>query len=320
MMGGGGRGTGDRDTGDRGAVLLNALVLVAVLSAVGVALLARAETARHQQGAAQAAAQVGLLLDAGEALAMRILAEDRSGAGAADHPGEPWAAPRRDMALEPGALDLSLRDLQGLFNLNWLADPEDAEARAAWDRLARSIGLPPARADAVARALDPGAGGGALVLTAQLGPLAGLDAGEMARLAPFVAALPGDSALNVNTASAPVLAALLPELGAAQVAAWVQRAGRDPWLSTEALQTELALILAGEDTEEGAAQARRLARFGIGSDWFEAALAARLDGRVATRATVLRRAALPRGAEVAYRQAGSGSGAGSGAETGQEQR
>ena len=56
----------------------------------------------------------------------------------------------------------------------------------------------------------------------------GFDADLVERLRPYVTALPRYTAVNVNTASAPVLAALLPRLSLTQVRQVVEQRDRIP--------------------------------------------------------------------------------------------
>lgn len=298
--------------GARGFVLVNALVIVAALAAAAVFMLSRAETARSRAGAAMTAAQLGRDLDAFEALAQHMLEADAGAGVAMDHNGETWAQPVPPVALERGQVSGRISDLQGRFNINALANPADEAARAAFERLAQRLGISPQRVEDIVAFLSPGGPedapgygradppvrpvGGAILMREQLRQIPTLSARDYARLAPFVAALPGGTKLNVNTASPEVLASLLPNTSPAAIDALVRSARRQPFGSVDAFITELVGLALERDVEE-----LPEGIFSVGSDWFEAEIAAELEGRVARRRVVIRRLPLPQAPVVAYR-------------------
>ncbi|MDU8912179.1 type II secretion system minor pseudopilin GspK [Aestuariicoccus sp. MJ-SS9] len=298
-------------SGERGFVLVNALVLVAALSAAALLLLSRSAATRDLAGAATQASQLSANLDAFEALALTLLEADRP-AGPVDHRGEAWARADYDVPLDRGRVAGGLRDMQGLFNLNWLANPDDIAAQEAFARLTASLGIAPHRAEAIAAHLAPDgpaqrAGyasaavptdplGGALYLAAQLREVPGLSAGDLERLAAVTTVLPGDVRLNVNTAPAAVLAAFLPSANTAALGALVAGLSRDPLTSVDAFAEALGGLM-----DDEALAALDMDRFAVGSDWFEMRAEARLEGRRAARLAVLRRLPLPQGSGVAYR-------------------
>ncbi|MDQ2092212.1 type II secretion system minor pseudopilin GspK [Marimonas arenosa] len=298
--------------GARGFVLVNALVLVAALAAVAVFMLGRAETARFRAGAALEAAQLKLNLDAFEALAREVLEQDAGTGLPADHPGEAWARAVPPVALERGQVTGRIADLQGRFNLNRLANPEDVFARESFDRLALRLGMSRQRVDDIVEFLSPGGPriandyaraqpplrpvGGAALMREQLRQIPGLSERDYARLAPHVAMLPGRTTINVNTVSGEVLASLFPNANAAAMEALVQSARRQPFQAVDGFITELLRVMPEEDV---AALPEGL--LGVGSTWFEVEITAELDGRVAMRRAVIRRLPLPQPALVAYR-------------------
>ncbi len=285
----------------RGFVLVNALVMVAALAAVAVLLLSRAEAGRVQAAAAQEAAQLELYLDSFEALVRVIIDSDP---GPADHLAEAWAQADYNVPLDHGRVAGDLSDLQAGFNVNWLANPEGIGDRAAFDRLANSLGVPPRVSNRIVAALVPGGvegalgsvaenlPGGAVLMLDQL-PVSG---GDYSRLRPYLAAVPGDSRLNVNTAPPAVLAAFLPGVSPAAMAGLIRDREAEPFVSVEDFTLRVAAAIGAEK-----AAGLEADRFSIGSDWFAAEFAAELDGRVASRRIVLRRNPLPVGAQVAYR-------------------
>ena len=186
--------------------------------------------------------------------AAAILAEDDR---SVDHLGEPWA--RRIPALPAEGVELAgaIADEQAKLNVNNLvrgggASPVDV---AVFQRLLASLGLAPALTDAIVDWLDPDdevtRPGGAEDLhylalpvpyraanrrIADLGELAhvrGIDAATLARLAPYVTALPEDTPVNVNTAPALVLQALVSTLTPEDAKRVIEIRGRTPYRSRD---------------------------------------------------------------------------------------
>lgn len=291
----------------RGFVLVNALILVLALSAVAVGLLFLAETARARHNAVQVSAQLGLYLDGFEALGVTLLNADRAGTNAMDHAGESWARPVQDLSVDRGSISGNLNDLQGRFNVNWLSNYDDNEARDAFARLLTRLGLSALRGKAIVTFLTPGGTvttsqrarhnpqvavvSGPVLMVEQLMLVPGMRASEMARLRPYITALPGDSLLNINTASAEVLQSLLPDIGMAVVVQLVQQRQRQPFTSIEEFMGWFGAASATVDE----------ARFAVGSSWFHAEIVARLDGQEMRRDTVFERQPLPKSTRVSYR-------------------
>ena len=138
---------------------------------------------------------------------------------------EEWA--RILPPLRQGDKEVSGRisDLQGRFNLNNLVlagGVVDKSALAAYRRLLSALALPDELADALLRhlAARPEAGAGAsggqpprrLLLWGDLAGVPGYAGKAMGQLAAHVVVLPGIQAINVNTAGAEVLFAVLPGL------------------------------------------------------------------------------------------------------------
>ncbi|CUH63480.1 Type II secretory pathway, component PulK [Thalassovita gelatinovora] len=300
---------------DRGFILVNALVIVAALTAVAVFLLSRAETGRVRLLAGTEAEQLALNLDAYEAWAVTLLARDSD--PVRDHLGEDWANAAADLPLARGRAAGKITDVQGLFNLNWLADPENRLARDAFDRLLTRIGVPLEAGAAIRDLLRPGGPenrdaylrldppidpvGGSLLRRDQLRGIPGLSPQAMSRLARYITAIPGDSRLNVNTAPEAILAAFLPDLPAAALNRIVAERDREPFASVEAFMTIVGLARAEDGQEDPDTAILSVDRVAIGSDWFRVDLAAQLNGRSAERETMLRRGPPPTRPEIVWR-------------------
>ncbi len=310
-----------RPTSSRGFVLVNALVLVAALAAVVVVLLQHSEGLRLRLMATQQAAQIEQYLDAFDALALHLLAGDVG--GGADHLGESWALELPPVTLDRGEVTGEIHDLQGRFNLNWLANPEDTAASAAFDVLLTRLGLPVTQGDAIRAFLRPGGPqdksayaalepainpvGGAVLMPAQLRQMPGIRPAHYVRLARHVAALPGDTLLNVNTATPEVLAAMLPAARPALAGFLVQERQHTPFISREDIGERL-LARFGELALDGV----DLERFQAGSSWFGLTSSARFGSETAangapdsataraSRQAVIRRLGPPVGPQLVW--------------------
>lgn len=295
---------------DAGFVLVNALLIVAALAAVAAMLLARSEAARLRLDLATEAAQANLYLDGFEVLAAGILDRDR-GAGAIDHAGETWARASYDVPVDRGRVAGRIADQQGLFNLNMLAGGDDPAAQAAFLRLAGAIGLPAAPAGAVIahlRGVDGPAlavyarqpvpmhpRGGSLTAIEQLRQVPGLGEAGFLRLRAYVTALPSLPGLNVNTAPAEVLAALLPAAAAPAVPALVSHRRDTPFVSVEDFLSVLAAVGAADLAEVNPD------RFTVESRWFMVDSAANLGTVAVARRSLVERVEPGARARVQYR-------------------
>lgn len=281
--------------------LVNALVVVAALSAVAAALTIRSQDAGLRLAQRQAADQLTLHLQAATALAQRQIAA--AAAQGMHHPGQDWARPRAGIEIDgsggPALLGWQIDDLQGRFNVNWLAAPSPAppengngggggpeawrhRAEAALAILGSRHGNSPAADDRLAAAVRATAGGdpgiaeagpggaglppGPLPLPEPLLAAGGID--DPARLLPLLAALPADSALNVNTVHPEVLAALLPGVAPQAVAALLA-AGR-PFADVDAFRDGVLDRLVPPELSAHLTDDRLAVR----SSWFEARLTA----------------------------------------------
>ena len=169
------------------------------------------------------APQAGLLRGAIDWAGVILLEDGRT--SSVDHRGEPWAVPLADTRLNEGDarpaayLAGAIDDEQGKLNLRNLVsgDQVNPGQLAALSRLLGMLGIDETFADAIAARLitaqragntqpDPARAFIEELLDVGLGR----DATE--RLRPFVTLLPETTPLNVNTASAEVLAASVPGL------------------------------------------------------------------------------------------------------------
>ncbi len=179
--------------------------------------------------------QAQIEVQAGVDWARAVLSEDRR-VSSVDHLGEPWALRLPPMPIENGTFESYIQDQQGAFNLNNLVKDGKVSLGqlARFRRLLSILGLPPELAAALADWIDtdsePQPQDGAedgyylalqppyltanrpLTDVAELALVRGFDGNVRARLRPFVTALPRFTAVNVNTASPEVLAAVIEGL------------------------------------------------------------------------------------------------------------
>lgn len=220
----------------QGAALLMAMAIMAVAAIAATTMLVALSTWSRQAGLVTDRVQAEELVMAGADWTRAMLFDDRRSSGDLDYDGEPWALRLPPIPFENGELAGQIEDQQGLFNLNNLVrnGKLDVTQYVRFQRLLSILGLPVQLAGTLADWLDADsivqpAGGaedayyGALshpYLTAnrplmdvdELAMVRGFDTSVRVRLAPFVTALPATTALNVNTAPAEVLAAVVDGL------------------------------------------------------------------------------------------------------------
>ena len=223
-------------TSQRGVAVVLAMGVVALAAIAAAAMLASQSTwSRHAELSAEHV-QAQTLVRAGVDWARALLSDDRRISGV-DHLGETWALRVPPVPVDDGELAGQIDDQQGAFNLNNLVrnGTVSPDHLAQFRRLLQILGLPDALAASLVDWLDAdkepqpqdGAEDGyyqaqqppylaanrALTDVAELALVRGFDQAARARLRPFVSALPRFTAVNANTASPEVLAAVVEGLG-----------------------------------------------------------------------------------------------------------
>ena len=227
-----------KPAGQRGVALVTALLVVSLATVAAVAMATRLQVDLRRTANLLHGEQAYAYAIAAESWARVILRRD---AGDSDHDSlaEDWATALPPIAVEGGFVNGHIYDLQGRFNINSLVaedgTPAD-EQLAYYKRLLTVLGLEPALAPALLDWMDPdinttfpdGAEDDAYLLAepayraanrpltsiSELRLVQGYTPEVLAILAPHVTALPGKTALNVNTATLAVLQALHEELTA----------------------------------------------------------------------------------------------------------
>jgi general secretion pathway protein K len=237
----------------RGVALITAVLVVAIGTMIAVNLMWRGTLDLRRAEAALAADQ-GLMYGQGaEAWAADILRQDLVDSPESDHLSEQWAIELPPLPVDGGTIFGRLEDLQGRFNLNNLiaADGMESElARRQFERLLTSVEVDPGLAGAVVDWLDadteqrfptggedsaysdqdpPYRTANSMITSAsELMAVAGFDRESYQRVAPYVTVLPRGSQLNVNTASAVLLASLSDDIDIATAETLVEeRAGAE---------------------------------------------------------------------------------------------
>jgi general secretion pathway protein K len=226
----------------RGVAIVLAMGVVALAAMAAAAIMVSQGTWARQVELTTDHIQARAVLLAGADWARALLADDRR-VSTVDHLGEPWALKLPPLPVENGELVGQIEDQQGTFNLNnmIMQGKINVAQLAHFRSLLAILGLPDELADALADWIDddsqPQPRDGAedayylgldppylaanrpLIDVAELALVRGFDDNVRARLRPYVSALPGVTAVNVNTAPAEVLAAVVDglDLGGAQM-------------------------------------------------------------------------------------------------------
>lgn len=230
-----------------GAALLTAMLTVALVATLASAALWQQWRGLEIETAERARLQSQWILNGALDWARLILREDAR-AGGADHLAEPWAVPLEEARLSTflassnspvDALDTSttlsqtflsgdITDLQSRMNVRNLVDGSKVSesALASFARLFNKLQLPAAELALLAEnlrfALDTSPenrnGGLAPLMPQRVSQLVwlGVSAKSVAILSPYITLLPVPTPVNLNTASATVLAAVIPRVDPAQ--------------------------------------------------------------------------------------------------------
>ena len=253
----------------RGAALLAAMLTVALVASLASAALWLQWRQVEVEIAERGRAQNQWLMVGALDWTRLILAEDARSAQNTDHLGEPWALPvqesklstflSQDQQWREGDPDIYLSgqisDAQGRLNLGSLV--EDAQpspaAMAAWVRLFERLDLPMAELSALMQQWPQA------LLASRTGPderpnrqtaderqqapllpqrldqlvWVGLSPETIERLRPYATVLPAATPVNLNTAPAAVLEAVVPGLDAASARQLVARRNQRPWNSLQ---------------------------------------------------------------------------------------
>ena len=294
---------------ERGAALLIAMIILALIATMASAMVWQQWRAVQVEAAERARVQSAWILSGALDWARLILREDARNGGA-DHLGEPWATPLAEARLStflaadksntddaPEAfLSGSITDAQSRYNLHNLVDAGQVVPAelAVLQRLFESITVPSEVAARIAtgmnRALNEsttGTGTGAdanpPLLPQSVSQLTwlGVDEATIRLMAPYVVLLPVRTTVNINTAPAQVLAAVIDKLDLGGAERLVEARQRNPFDVLEKAQP----LLGGSIVLD----ARRVS---VGSSFFELRGRLRLVDRVLEERSLVERQGL----------------------------
>ena len=286
----------------RGAAVVMAMLLAAFAATIAATLLWQQQRwiGEHQHRRDQVQAQA--LAMAGVQWTRQIVFENAP-AGSIVHLGQPWALRLPAMPIENGSIGGYIIDAQGRININNLSTGSTAAAstRAALQRLFAALALPANLVNAVGdwvdtddNTSDPGGAEDAWYLAQPIATLAAnapvrrvgelllvRDIGPawMAKARPFVAALDAPTAVNVNTAPAEVLAAIVDGLDAEAAALLVASREKTPFATIGYFKARLPRP--DMVTDESLLDVK--------SDWFEVSIEARQGDTLARARALLKR-------------------------------
>lgn len=299
-------------TAQRGAALLIALLTVTLVATLAASALWQQWRAVEVEAAERTRVQAAWILTGSLDWARLILREDGR-SGGPDHLGEPWAVSLEEARLETflgasqgvrssAAADLSeatreaylsghVSDQQARLNVLNLVQGNTVSpvASAAFERLFSTLGLPQAQLSTLTENLrfaadtspDNRSGARAALWPQRSRDLRwlGLSAATLAVLDPYITVLPARTPVNLNTASAEVIYAVVPGLDLARAESLVAQRAASPMASLPDATRALGL-------EPGALMGELHA---VASRFFEVRGRLRLDGITVEERSLLQR-------------------------------
>ena len=280
----------------RGSVTLTAMIVMVLATIILSSLIWQQHLSIRQLEYQRDRRQAEWLHIAAADFARFVLAED-SRATSTDHLGEPWAIPLADTKIADflRGVDIpqeirhvsligQVSDAQGRFNLNSLVDATgnaNAQALPVFQRLLENAGGERSLAQQVTNRLTQSK---FLFRDAsELSGFNGFSAGLIQRLKPSLVALPENTPINVNTASAEVLRALFQGMTTGQATAFISGRLETPLKSTAEARNLLTRI--------GVTQASETSLIDVKSSFFIARSEVRFGESLYVGQSILRRSA-----------------------------
>ena len=260
---------------ERGVALLTAMLIVSLVAIIGAGMLSQMNLALHRSGNIWQSEQAWWYAVGIENWLGKLLRQDAEFTDI-DSLDEAWAQPVDYLPLDGGALQGQVIDLQGRFNLNNLSGSDAEAAQEQLQRLVELVGdtdqvtartiaasvrdwidadinptLPDGAEDDYYLGLSPAyrVANTQMSSASELRMVKGMTPALYAALAPYICALPEVTAINVNTAPAPVLATIAPELPPTTGESLVESRADEPWESVDAFLQDPAL--AGRQIDSG---------------------------------------------------------------------
>ena len=292
---------------ESGIAALTAILVVAVAASAAAMMLSQQSAMLDQTMLVASRAQAEQYASAGVDWARGVLAQDAR-ASQADSLDEGWARPIVGLPVERAVVAGAIADEQGKFNLNNLVDRgrRSEPDVSLFRNLLAQLGLSAELSEPVVEWMLPN-GSDAYYLSlprpyrSAHGPISqvdelyrirGFDAPTVAKLRPYVTALPDRTTINGNTANERVLAAAFPNSGA-KIAALVVERARKPFDSKQAWSERLGKdnLLAVQD-------------FDVKSAWFSVLVRVQQDDVLLGAEALVRREDIAKGgaASVVWRR------------------
>jgi len=253
--------TRSRPVRQRGVVIITAILMVALIAAIASSLgLGQQLWLRQTENLNERAQAESLRYSALGWIALLLAKDGRD--NKTDHLKEVWANQLPPLPAENALIAVSIRDAQGLFNLNNLMknnSPSTADI-AVFQRLLQNQRLDPTLAEVLLDWMDRDSDkrpGGAedvdylagkpsyrtanqpLTSVDELRLVRGFSARVIDTLRPFVTVLPESVPINVNTAGPEVLAAMLPDSAVSAVNPLIRARDQQVFDSTSRFMQQL---------------------------------------------------------------------------------
>lgn len=249
----------------RGVALLLVLVVVVIIATLMYPLWQAQRSALIRAQASQAQLQAwAVLLSAQDWVKGALLFDSEQ--STVDSLQELWAQPMSSVAFDGGYVSGRLVDAQSKLNINELATPDVGKrdrALAKFERLCQVLTLNCPFWSVVADWITtgqtplnegvelnhdpyqqpkPSLSNQPLLSVQALSQVVGVDAVTLQVLSPYLVALPESVAVNINTASTPVLMATIPTLTADVAQQWVVRQHQQPFQNMAELRVWLTQL------------------------------------------------------------------------------
>lgn len=248
----------------RGVALVTALLVVAIATVAAISMASRQQLDIRRTGSLLHSEQAWAYVVGAENWAIVVLRRDREDSQI-DTLAENWSTQPPVSFVEGGSIIGRLIDLQSRFNVNNLVSGGGANADTIdyYKRLLRLLDLEEGLADALVDWIDDdvnvrfpdGAEDESYLLLetpyrvanrpladiSELRLVEGYTAEVVAKLQPYLVALPEPTPINVNTANALLLAALDAKLGVSDGEALVEGRGEDGYDTVDSFKQEPAL-------------------------------------------------------------------------------
>lgn len=284
----------------KGIALLQVLLIFALLSIVAVNLQLNQRLNIERALQSLFYSQATVMLDSAEDIAKVGLVLDEQNSQT-DHLYELWNVSEGVFPLtEPkGLLETELNDLQGRFNVNWLAMESTFRESAliGLKQLLTIIGSNPEIADELYMWFDQDSGAEYLYLDkaptyspsfqpmadiTELNLLNAVEPETYKEIAPYLSALPVDSALNINTAPVEILQSVAPFIDLDTANKMIADRGEVGFKSIEDFK-KYPVFTINQD------KSVNIPELTVSSQWFELYTSVTIDDKTLTQASLLSR-------------------------------